>query len=170
MIRYVKGDIFHAVPAKVDNHPWIMIPHVVNDAGQWGAGFTGALSKRYPEVEHDYRRWMSGGATPSPEHQPTLGNILFSGVEADRVIVAHMVAQVRPRSRRVPLDRTALARCLGKVARAVRNIEGCEIHCPLFGCGLAGGRWFDDIEPRVQGYWRGILVTVYYLETIDGMP
>jgi hypothetical protein len=38
-----------------------VIAHVGNDKGGWGRGFSGALSRRWPLVEHYYRDWYRRG-------------------------------------------------------------------------------------------------------------
>jgi O-acetyl-ADP-ribose deacetylase (regulator of RNase III) len=53
-IEYVTGD---ATDPQPQGSGVKIIAHVSNDAGGWGRGFTEALSRRFVEPEHYYRRW-----------------------------------------------------------------------------------------------------------------
>lgn len=155
-IRYVEGDLFAEIAKAPPGHK-ILIPHVVNNIGKWGAGFTGPLGEAFPwamrdYVEHDFY---------AGQDSLRLGDILYSGASRD-VAVAHMVAQdgVGTGQRRIRYD--ALASCMNAVAERMHPSR--HIHCPKFGCGLAGGSW-DFIEELIRDCWirRGIEVTVYWL-------
>jgi hypothetical protein len=52
-IRYVIGDAVWPI----GDGPKI-IAHVVNTLGKWGAGFSGALSERWPSLVPLYRNWV----------------------------------------------------------------------------------------------------------------
>ena len=60
----------------------IVIAHICNNVGAWGAGFVLALSKKWAEPEHTYHNY-----------QPRdLGTTMFIPVE-DNINVANMIAQ-----------------------------------------------------------------------------
>lgn len=42
------------------------------------------------------------------------------------------------------------------------NKKKIEIHCPKFGCGLAGGKW-ERVEEMIKVIWSGWDVYVYEL-------
>jgi O-acetyl-ADP-ribose deacetylase (regulator of RNase III) len=155
VIRYVVGDATR--PEGEGNR---IICHVANDVGAWGAGFSGQLSRRWPEPEHIYREMARQGLR--------LGTTQVACV-AERLWVVNMVAQhgLRrgPRDPRCLVVYDALSLCLYGV-QTLALAYRASVHMPRIGCGLAGGRW-EEIEPLVQqigeGLTRPIAVTVYDL-------
>jgi len=163
-IRYVIGDA-----TQFEGSGQRFICHVVNDVGAWGAGFTGALSKRWPEPEQVYRERFAMGTV-------RLGYIQFVSVTRE-ICVVNMVAQ-QGIGRRPPMTgarayhRTyppirydALEVCLTSV-RTLAMASHASVHMPRIGCGLGGGQW-DVVEPLVRNMAAGsepsIAVTVYDL-------
>lgn len=117
----------------------VILAHGCNDAGRWGAGFTAAINRRWPDVQGAYLAW-EGGTTPVLR---TLGQVQFlSPRGAENVVVANMITQRGVRSSRVPmpLDRGALGTCLLTVLRAA-GTHGYRVYMPRVGCGLGGGQW-----------------------------
>lgn len=158
-IVYVKGDLFAAIAGKRK----VIIPHICNDVGAWGAGFVIPLGRRYPQSRETYLAL----AISEPARPWVLGTTQVVGVDKDNIIfVANMIAQhdVCLSDGRPPVRYFALATCMDKVAQ-LAAIEGIEIHAPKFGAGLAGGNW-DFIATLIQEIWidRGIPVTIYSLE------
>jgi hypothetical protein len=51
-LRIVKGD----ATSPQASRPKI-VAHICTDLGGWGKGFVVAVSWRWPEPEHEYRRW-----------------------------------------------------------------------------------------------------------------
>ena len=162
------GDLFENIAAITEP---IVIPHVCNDIGRWGSGFVVPLGKKYPTTREAYlewyREWYRDDNAPS-SHLFQLGETQFIHV-ASNIVVANMVAQhgVRGAGGDRPLRYNALAKCMDSVGRYVRPQHlqpNYEIHCPMFGAGLAGGNW-DFIEQLIQDCWvkRDIKVTVHYL-------
>ena len=132
-IRYTIGDATTA-PAPA------IIAHVCNDIGAWGAGFSGALSRRYPDAEHAFRCVRPRG-----------GEVQFVGV-ANRIAVANMVAQhgIRSASNPVPLQYDWLECCLQELTKPRKwLVADTVIHMPRIGCGLAGGDW-AKVERLIQ--------------------
>lgn len=146
MIRYVTGD--------ATNPPLrpAAIVHVVNDRGAWGAGFSGALSARWPRSLEAYLAAKHSGDL-------VLGRVLVSHV-ADGLVVLHLVAQrgLPSRVNRHPLDLDALRRALGNADALFRGVPW---HMPRIGTGYGGGTW-DEVEPLLAALDRDI--TVYDLE------
>lgn len=167
----------------------IIIPHIVNDRGAWGAGFVLALSSMWPEPEQYYRNafTMGGGMR--------LGEIDVIGV-GGCILVANMCAQhgtgnsrlemlardgawhndspelagfdkIGVGRNRPPIRYGALSDAMKRVATFSRA-DGkvwASIHAPRFGAGLAGGHW-PTIEALIFEHWvdAGIDVTIYDLE------
>lgn len=159
-IQYVQGDATQpAAPGPV------IIAHVCNDIGGWGAGFVGALSKRWKQPETEYRRWFHKARDDEPPFE--LGAVQFVQIAKD-ICVANMIGQhgisrSHKPGREPPIRYEALDQALEKVgAHALR--AAASVHMPRIGCGLAGGKW-ELIEPLVLARLtiHGIAVTVYDL-------
>ncbi len=152
MINYIIGDATDPIIA----HGNKIIAHGCNDLGKWGAGFSGAVSKRWHLPEQKYRAIM----------RYNLGEIQLIKVSADTV-VANMITQRGIRGAQYgtrPLRYVALANCLDKLAnRAVYT--GASVHMPRIGCGLAGGNW-NVVEALIEDTLgrEGVPTYVYDLE------
>ena len=120
-----------------------LIAHVCNDAGKWGAGFSGAVSSKWPEAKKSYL------AKARFSKSFALGAMYC--IFMDRKLgVAHMVAQhgvSRDLLNYIPIRYDSLELCLEKIAKGVRSLqflnpkERVTVHMPRIGCGLAGGTW-----------------------------
>jgi O-acetyl-ADP-ribose deacetylase (regulator of RNase III) len=171
VIQYVTGDATRppeGAGAKI-------IAHVSNDAGGWGAGFTRALSRRWPQPERAYREWAkkkisedydATGKFGLGESQlvSVQGSMTIRGVETSGSIhVLNMVAQEGFGPSKEPRIRyPALALCLRHLDRFAKDL-GATVHAPRIGCGLGGGDW-----PRVAGLVSRLVeapVFVYDLPT-----
>lgn len=152
------------------SHNPVLILHCCNDLGRWGAGFVLALSKRWRLPEAAYLDWSEGRSkTIYPPFK--LGAVQSVQVEKD-IFVANMIGQhgIGPDANGLPPVRyDAIELAMDAVAGVVHTIdeaygECCEVHCPRFGAGLAGGDWekIEDILLR-KLVSQGILVTVYDL-------
>jgi O-acetyl-ADP-ribose deacetylase (regulator of RNase III) len=154
-VQYVTGDATQPVTAGP-----VIIAHVCNDVGRWGAGFVLAISKRWKEPEAQYRRWNRGDLSDTPPF--ALGEVLFVPV-ADGVKVANIIGQhgVRWQGDVPPIRYEAVDAALKTVGDEALH-TGASVHMPRIGCGLAGGTW-DRIEPILHAHLtdRGVAVTVY---------
>jgi len=122
-----------------------IIAHVVNDRGGWGRGnmFTGSISNRWPEPEHEYREWFN------KQVDWEMGAVQFVRVDP-RIVVANMLSQVgyKSDSNPCPLSYPALVLAWGEVV-AYAQEHRADIHFPKFGAGLAGGDW-DIISEIIE--------------------
>jgi len=150
----IKGDATSPVMASEDER--VIVPHVTNDEGGWGAGFVVALSRKWSEPEAAYRSDFQIGRARG-------GEMTLVKVPVKGLMIANMTAQHSYKSDKNPrpLNYLWLAKCMDKVATEAVNL-GASIHCPKFGSDLAGGDW-DFIMLMIQDIWlaRGINVTVY---------
>lgn len=156
MINYIEGDLFAAVANTSEK---TIICHVVNSKGAWGAGFVVPLAKHYPTSREQYLSWFQGRYNDQPIPFK-LGNVQF--VNIGNVTIANMLAQTLGGSR--PLYYNHLVSCMEEVGEAALNANA-EIVCPLFGSGLAQGRW-EFIEELIYDCWirdKNIKTTIYYL-------
>jgi O-acetyl-ADP-ribose deacetylase (regulator of RNase III) len=155
-ITYIKGDATCPQSKGVK-----LICHVCNDLGRCSKGFVLALSRRWRQLEEQYRAWYAGRVGEGFG----LGAVQFIRVEP-HFWVANMVAQrdAKPGSSGPPIRYEALAECLRQVGE--RAIElGASAHMTRIGCGLAGGNW-SRVEPLIEEALcrRGVAVSVYDFE------
>ena len=165
MVNYVKGD---ATAPQGEGSK--IICHVVNDIGRWGAGFSGAVSRRYVRPEAEFRKGalllgdiqMVSVAVASP--LSWTGGALNNRLWVCNMCAQHGVRYPREiRTKPAPLDYQALTVCLRKVAEAAM-LTTSSVHMPRIGCGLAGGQW-DLVEALIKRELTGlgVSVTVYDL-------
>ena len=164
-LRYVVGDATLPIGGSLR-----YILQVCNDIGAYGAGFSGALSRKWPTVESKYRMWWR-------ERQGSLklGDIQEIMVQSD-IRVINMIGQhgvinwngkpgtmseFSTEDGLPPIRYDALEECLSKAGILISQEKGAA-HMPRIGCGLAGGKW-ENVEPLIveQLNKRGINVTVY---------
>jgi O-acetyl-ADP-ribose deacetylase (regulator of RNase III) len=130
--KFIKGD---ATQPQGSNMRYIL--QVCNDVGGYGAGFSGALAKRWPKAESEYRNlWrLKFGKIP-------LGEIQVIQVLSDLAII-NMIAQHgigEDEKGEPPIRYEALKKCLSKAGDEISEYNGTA-HMPRIGCGLAGGDW-----------------------------
>jgi O-acetyl-ADP-ribose deacetylase (regulator of RNase III) len=133
----------------------VVTAHVCNDAGGWGRGFSGQLSKRYPEAERAYRR-------KHRESGVALGATLLVPAERRQgLFVANMIAQAGygpSRQPRIRLD--ALTECLACIRARMSSIPGYVVQMPRIGSGYGGGDWCA-IAGVVRGVFAPAGIQVY---------
>jgi O-acetyl-ADP-ribose deacetylase (regulator of RNase III) len=157
-MKYIEGDLFAHVPTESDEV--VIIAHVCNSVGAWGAGFVVPLGRKYPSARESYMTMT----------ERKLGEVMFVPM-AEKVIVANMIGQegVGPKfdgDKMIPPIRyDALKQCLHHVHDMAKLIQQqgkkVRIASPAFGSGLAGGSW-TIIEKMIQECWVDIPVTIFY--------
>lgn len=161
MLQYVVGDLMNDAPCFNRR----LICHVVNDIGAYGAGVSGAISKVYPKVEDEYKRWHKyEHYTLGTQIIPfKLGNIQIVPVKPS-VYVINMIGQkgVIGGNNPKPVKYASIVRCMERVYYVCKKMNG-EIHAPLFGCGLAAGKW-EIIEEFINEIWHDVPVIIYKLK------
>lgn len=147
-IVYKVGDLFEGVKKCVEAGNLVLIPHICNDIGAWGAGFVVPLGKFYPKAKDLYT---------AAGKDLILGETILAD---DGVVkVAHMIAQHKLGGKAIRY--AALAKCMTTVREKVPP-KSVKIHAPLFGAGLAGGNW-DFIEELIDEVWGNYDITVWQL-------
>jgi hypothetical protein len=113
-----------------------LIVHIVNDgAARWGAGFAGAVRRRWKNVQDEFVSWVD-----EDRGRLKLGRIHEFAL-TENLSIIHMVAQHGYGESPTPRIRyTALRACLEEVAAYARE-RGAVVHMPRIGVGQAGGRW-----------------------------
>lgn len=149
-ISLIQGDLFVSVQnlTNDENKPAIIIPHVCNNLGAWGAGFVVPLGQHYPDAKESYLKCNK-----------TLGHTDIASLP-NNLFVANMIAQDGVGGKR-PLRYDALTFCMHAV-RAFATEKQAHIHAPLFGSGLAGGNW-NFITQLILDVWGDLSVSIYYL-------
>jgi len=181
MLKVIPGNATH--PEGEGTHP-ILIPHVCNDLGKWGAGFTKGIDIRWGDGPREaYQSWAKGNP---PEDISLVSNIELAyqtkfelgGLQAlrlpNKIYLVNMIGQHRVASSvntgRKPIRYIALAKAMKNLAEQVilhDTFENISIHCPKFGSGLAGGNE-DAILEMIREAWidNDIDVTVYDFEAL----
>lgn len=148
-IIHKNGDVLH--PHTINKYAKVIIPHVCNDIGGWGAGFVLALSKMWKEPEKEYRS----------KKEYILGDCDLIKVTND-IFVANMIGQhgLISNHNTQPIRYDAIKKALTFIKSVIvfenkNNEQIFEIHAPKFGCGLAGGSW-DVIERILEDVFGDI--------------
>lgn len=154
-IQYRIGDATNPEP---ETGVLFCLLQVNNDIGVYGAGLSGAISARYPEVERAYRDLK----------EYVGGTVGFVKVESRKdLVVCNMIAQcgVRRPGNLVPFQPDWFEKCLEKVAQHV-VLESERVICisGRLGAGLAGGNWEEIEKMLIENlYNKGIQVRIYDL-------
>ncbi len=165
MIKYVEGNLFDFI----DDHNPVVIAHVCNNQGAWGAGFVVPLGQKYPVAELAYRDWYNWTDRKN-RYISLLPEIVYENEACDlgfiqivqakpHIHVVNMVAQTLGGQR--PLHYNYLCSCMDLLADWMIDWKHSHIICPQFGSGLAGGDW-NVIEQLIIDCWirAGLNVTV----------
>jgi O-acetyl-ADP-ribose deacetylase (regulator of RNase III) len=157
-IHYLTGDL--TKPQGAPGAKFIF--HCCNDEGFFGAGVSGALSRKWKLVETAYRHWAK--RLQADGDKLPLGAIQSVDVEPD-IRVINLIGQrgIRSKDNPVPVDYRALVDGFEKIAREA-IARKATLHCPKIGSGLAGGDW-DHIEKLLSVCFveKGLDVFVYTL-------
>lgn len=159
-IHYTQGNIFDYLEPLLSSND-IIVPHVCNNVGIFGGGFTAGIMNRYPIVGDNYH--LLG-------KQCKLGYTQFVTVKQNKhtnkkLIFANMIAQsdiIKSNNPR-PLNYYALANCMKTILDYINaNLDKSEtqIHAPKFGSGLAGGNW-SFIADLISDIWMPLEIFVY---------
>ena len=111
----------------------------------YGAGYSGALSSRWPKVEANYLEWFknkiemanTSGSFRNGENQY---------VNCGNALIVNMIAQngVRSKYRPIVISYIDLMACLFKLSKLKFQLSR-KFYFARIGSGLAGGNW-DDIK------------------------
>jgi hypothetical protein len=161
----VVGDAVN--PHVSEGHDGVVIAHICNDIGKWGAGFVVPLGNKYPRAKSHYLESFK-------DHKLRLGEVFLVEVTelwaSPVVFVCNMVSQRSVASYKnpdyVPFRMDAFRECVDKLYNAVlqSNLK-LEVAGPMMGSGLAGGNW-SEIESVLRGAANRYKVktTIYKLD------
>lgn len=161
----IKSNIFDAIKIRASSQnsgSSIIVPHVCNNIGLFGAGFASGVKNHFPAVATNFE--LLGKKTK-------LGYVQYVGVFKDQtyeheIFFANMISQngIISKNNPRPLNYEALVKCMIDIRNFIyqSNKEKIEIHCPKFGSGLAGGNW-NFIKSLIEDIWSNFTVVVYQL-------
>lgn len=166
-IRFSKENIFDSINKRISAKSLgstVIVPHVCNNIGGFGAGFASDIAKNYPEVKANFH--MLG-------NNPKLGHVQYVKVAENKeygheIIFANMISQnglINSNNPR-PLNYIALAHCMSNINTYIKNYiqfdptKKVEIHAPKFGSGLAGGNW-NFIRLLIEDCWSKNNICIY---------
>lgn len=141
----------------------VVIPHVCNNIGLFGAGFASYVASNFPDVKANFEMLGTKNKLGHVQYVKVLSNKSYKR----EMFFANMIAQnkvISPKNPR-PLNYEALVKCMSDVRSFCLELSKhtenqTEIHCPKFGSGLAGGNW-DLISELIKDIWSNIPVFVY---------
>lgn len=159
----IYGNLFSEIEKFNDQYN-IVIPHVCNNKGIFGGGFTSGIVKHYPIVQENYQ--LLG-------KKCVLGYTQFVVAKHDKttdkkIIFANMIAQNGTISKNnpKPINYYALCLCMKSVSDYINNSTDpseTQIHAPQFGSGLAGGNW-HLISELIDNVWHSFSTFIYVLK------
>ena len=171
-IVYLTGDATKpAHPQTADGAACDAIAHVVNNVGAWGAGFSGALTRRLGPIARDTY-------TVAWVRQPGIGPRELGGVSVNLtalpghsrgeyvvpLYLVHLFAQdgLPSATNRRPFRLDALQTCVRRLIDSNFLVNEPRFHMPRIGTGYGGSTW-ECIEPVVAQLAAVAPVYVYDL-------
>ena len=151
MVSIVRGDLL--------NTDADIICHQVNCQGVMGAGLAKQIADRWPYVKKEYIKFCNA----ADDKHSLLGEICMVAANGghqkkDDPVIANIFGQEYYGRSGVYTDNTALMHALKKLNTYCR---GKTLAFPYgFGCGLAGGDWYD-VEQLLVKYLPDCNVKIY---------
>ncbi len=139
-----------------------VIPQICNNVGLYGAGYSGAISSRWPIVEQEYLKWFNyKEKLPGTTGPFGLGQNQY--VNCDNVIVVNMISMsgVRSKYRPKPLLEVELMSCLHKLSE-IKISYPIKFYFAEIGSGLAGGKW-EDVKYYIELFLKPDKFTLVYI-------
>lgn len=158
MFRYVDGD------ATETGDKGVVIGHLCNDLGIWGAGFVLSLSERWLGPEEAYLSLWDDEICQKSELRGEIqvveaseSVIVVNMIAMDRINTRKMRKRARSKAELDRIDYVALRKCLKSLAKVAPERP---IQMPMIGNGLAGGDW-GRIEAMIQEELADRDVTIF---------
>lgn len=150
-LTYIKGD---ALEKQHTTKKQTYIIHCCNNKRAWGAGFSGAISKKWPGPEEKYRNLEFA----------KLGQYTMSTVEQSMWVVNIIAQDGYGRDGKKYIKYWALKAVINNIILLIKRQIGPKnnvvIQCPRIGCELAGGRWEKVLSILAQFTESGIDVII----------
>lgn len=159
----IKKNIFNVAKSRISagfRGSTVIIPHVCNNIGLFGAGFAAAIRQEFPVVASNFEMLGKKSKLGYVQYIETLKDQSYG----HKLIFANMIAQnktISPSNTR-PLNYEALVKCMINVREYIGSLslDHVEIHCPKFGSGLAGGNWLL-INDLISDIWHHQKTYIY---------
>lgn len=137
--------------------PTVLI-HVCNTFNGYGSGVAGAIARKYPLAKENYHEWNNAFKKCYSSTPFTLGNIQLVEVSPN-LGICNMLAQVMPGGNTFfvgseeihlrPIRLDSLRECLLRLASIAKKMN-LNVVGPMFGSGLAEGKWDKEIVPLIE--------------------
>lgn len=166
MRSIIQGDF---TTLQFDPHYIHIIPQICNNVGKYGAGLSGALASRWPQIRDSYFEWH-GGQGKNVSGDFVLGEMQTVRVEK-HVMIINMIAQnnVRGPYNPNPIDYCSLEKCLirifGTLCQLTSKYPDGYFHLwfAKIGSGLAGGDW-GKIQSSIDHWFDHPEYTLTYVQ------
>jgi hypothetical protein len=164
----INRDIFAGLEQLVHNGNSgvsVIVPHLCNDVDSFGAGFTAAISEKYPQVKDNYHLLGPPFLKKNPGYTQFV-NVSEDKKHNNKLIFCNMIAQngLISHNNPRPINYLSLCRAMLGVSRYAQENFSAEnsvqIHAPKFGSGLAGGNW-NFISCLIDDIWGKLPVFIY---------
>lgn len=160
----IQGDITTVIDGTIGK---IILPHVCNNIGVYGAGVALAIKNKWGLAEYFYMKHCNSWKKDGEINPEIIGSNSYVRLEENSVnlCIVNMIAQngLRSTYNPRPLNYGALSVCMKDILIEQKDfIPGARICTVKFGSGLAGGNWYI-IKELIDFIWirQGINVTVY---------
>ena len=164
-------DIFSMIQNRINakhDGSTVFVPHVCNNIDLFGAGFAGQVGDKFPTVKTNYHLLGKNFLSKNMGYSQILKTKETEPYK-HKLYFVNMIAQngIKSRTNPRPLNYYGLVKSMVSISKYMENntglsnnSENVEIHCPRFGCGLAGGSW-DFISDLIDDIWGKYKVFVY---------
>lgn len=174
-MKIVEGDILSLQSG--------ILVHGCNCLGVMGAGIARLIKEKWPGVYKAYRQvheqqglylgdvvavGRPEWARPHPGKNRSVPLHFTAPELPPELVVANAMTQdgVRQEAGERVVDYDALSAAFARIKLMARD-TGMEVHFPLIGCGLAGGRWQDVAERIEQALGSDVPKTLWVLPGTD---
>ena len=133
-----------------------VVVHGCNAQGVMGSGVAKAIRSKYPQVFEDYKNFKNQFSLELGDCVPT--QIIDKEEGLDIVIVSAITQQFYGRDNRRYTNYEAIANIFEGIEDIAKHFGHTEIHFPLIGCGLGGGKWsiisniIEESAPNIDKY------------------
>lgn len=133
-----------------------IIVHGCNAQGVMGSGVAKAIRSKYPQVFEDYKNFKNQFGLELGDCVPT--QVIDKEADVDIVIISAITQQFYGRDSQRYVDYEVVAGFFEGIEDTAKYFGHTEIHFPLIGCGLGGGKWsvisniIEESAPNIDKY------------------
>jgi len=161
-----KSNLFEAIHNRVkskDKGSTVMIPHICNNVGLFGGGFTAGISKYFPIVKENFHMLGASSKLGTSQYVSVFRNAKYNY----EIIFCNMIVENMNTDISRNLNYGALVYSMVDIKHYIHKYKQLndnirvEIHCPKIGSGSAGGNW-HFVEALIEDIWNGTDVFAYF--------